>query len=166
MYRISFRTLLILSAVSMAAPGRAADPADPQAAVPPLHYRSIFLTPGAASPTAVGDWRAVNAAVGQQSGHAHGQASADDPHAGHRSTPPVPDSGGHAGHGHAMPGHDMQGHEKKGHSMHGHAMHDHDTQGQAMPEHCMPASGQPDEKGGHGGMHPDQPKESGHEHRH
>lgn len=194
MYRIPFRTLLILTAASLASPGRAADPADPQTAVPPLHYRSNFQTPRGASPTAVGDWHAVNAAVGQQTGHVHGEASADDPQADHRSTSSAPDSGGHAGHGHGMHGRSMHDQDKQGmhdHGMHGHAMHDHakmghgtqghdmhghamkehgmhgnDQHGHAMPEHCMQKSGGTGEPGGQGGMHPDQPKEGGNAHRH
>lgn len=150
MYRISFRTLLILSAVSMAAPGRAADPADPQAAVPPLHYHSSMngLRPGTSTP--VGDWRAVNASVGQQGGHAHGAMMAGD-------REPAADAGTGPEAGHAA--HDMHRHDMGGHGMHGH--------GEDMPHHCMDTAGHP---GGHDAMphagHPDHPKEGGNAHRH
>lgn len=115
MHRISLRTLLILSAVSMAAPGRAADPADPQAAVPPLHYPSSMkgLRPGTTTP--VGDWRAANASVGRQGGHAHDSMRAGD-------SEPAADAG-------AVPETRTVGHGVHRHGAMPHAGHPHHPEG-------------------------------------
>lgn len=52
------------------AEAQAPGPADPAAAVPPLAYRSVFPPAQGAALAAPGDWRRLNAEVGQfQNGH-------------------------------------------------------------------------------------------------
>ncbi|MBQ5939479.1 hypothetical protein [Massilia sp. AB1] len=72
----------LLAAPLAAQPQRAADPADPGAAVAPLVYESVIATPpvqDAATPDK--RWRAANDTVGGQPGHghAHGAPAAPAP---------------------------------------------------------------------------------------
>lgn len=71
---------LLLGAL-VAGPARAADPADPRAAVPLLHYRSAF-TAGHTAGTGLNDWRAANQAVAAQSASPHAHPGAAAPEAG------------------------------------------------------------------------------------
>ena len=70
----------LLAAPLAAQPQRAADPADPGAAVAPLVYESVILAPPAQE-TGTPDrrWRAANATVAGQPGHEHGAAPAPAP---------------------------------------------------------------------------------------
>ena len=129
MFRILSRTLLIAAAFT-AAPLRAADPADPLAEVPPLHYRSPLDSGRRDAATPVGDWRAANQAVAGQSGHTHDHAgSAPDPHAEHTAAAAADP---HAGHRAAAPAA---------------GAHDHAAP-EATPQHCPHHA---DHHGGHGG---------------
>lgn len=104
---------LLLGAALVAIPARAADPADPRAAVPLLHYRSAF-TAAHKTGTGLNDWRAANQAVAAQSAssHTHPGASAAEagvPVSGHNREEGRRDQG-HGGHGQDAHRHHGQGH--------------------------------------------------------
>ena len=81
----------LLAAPLAAQPQRAADPADPGAAVAPLVYESVIAAaPRQDSAAATPDkrWRAANDAIGGQPGHDHGAPAAPAPvdHGKHHHT--------------------------------------------------------------------------------
>ncbi len=135
-------TITLAAWLALCACAHAASPQDvanPAAPVPPVTYESPLarfpaVQPDTATPAA--NWRAANAAVAGQSGHAthtnHDAAKptpAADPHAGHHMAAPAPEDAG----GKAQDAHDAhQGHEGQ-HGQSGHAMHMHDDAARPAP---------------------------------